>query len=202
MPVIDRAAPPRSRLLQAMAAAVAAKGYAAVTVSDVVSAAGVSKRTFYEFFPGKQECLLACYAEAGDALAEVLRAAAAAAPPGRERVAAGLDAYFAAMDANPQFAVALLVEIQAAGTPGRLLRREKTTAFAELIRGLAPGAPDRAPALDRAQAIALVGGLYELALTHAETSPDRPFRTLAPAAFRFVSAVLGLPREEPAGRPG
>src|SRR6266498_996015 len=40
----------RGRLLDAMAAAVAEKGYAETTVSDVVDRAGVSRRTFYEQF--------------------------------------------------------------------------------------------------------------------------------------------------------
>ncbi|HEY3021063.1 MAG TPA: TetR family transcriptional regulator, partial [Solirubrobacteraceae bacterium] len=40
----------RARMLDAMARAVAAKGYARVSVADVVQLAGVSRRTFYEQF--------------------------------------------------------------------------------------------------------------------------------------------------------
>ena len=43
-----------------MAACVAARGYEAVTVADVVAVAGVSA-TFYEHFEGKRECFLAAY---------------------------------------------------------------------------------------------------------------------------------------------
>ena len=49
------------RLLRAMADAVAENGYAATTVADVVARAGVSRKTFYERFDGKQECFLALY---------------------------------------------------------------------------------------------------------------------------------------------
>ena len=44
-----------------MADAVAENGYAATTIADVVSRAGVSRKTFYEHFDGKQECFLALY---------------------------------------------------------------------------------------------------------------------------------------------
>ncbi len=47
----------RSRLLEGMAVAVAQKGYAAVTIADIVREASVSRRTFYEHFGSKAECL-------------------------------------------------------------------------------------------------------------------------------------------------
>ena len=34
--------------------------------------------------------------------------------------------------------------------------------------------------------------MNELLLTHAEDHPDVPFRTLRPAALRFVEAVIGV----------
>ena len=56
----------RERMLDAMARAVAAKGYAKVTVADVVALAGVSRRTFYEHFADKEQCFLATYVAATD----------------------------------------------------------------------------------------------------------------------------------------
>src|ERR1700721_2340996 len=44
----------RGRMLQAIAEAVADKGYARVTVADVISRAGVSRETFYEQFEDKE----------------------------------------------------------------------------------------------------------------------------------------------------
>ena len=65
----------RDRLLQGMARAVATKGYADTTIADIVREAGVSRRTFYENFADKAECLTALYESAsGNALA-VLRGA-------------------------------------------------------------------------------------------------------------------------------
>ena len=65
----------RARLLEGMARAVAAKGYADTTIADIVREASVSRRTFYENFADKAECLTALYeAASGNAIA-VLRAA-------------------------------------------------------------------------------------------------------------------------------
>jgi AcrR family transcriptional regulator len=51
----------RDRILNAIAEEVARKGYVETTVADVVSRAGVSSRTFYDFFRDKAECFLAAY---------------------------------------------------------------------------------------------------------------------------------------------
>src|SRR6187401_183309 len=60
----------RGRLIDAMAVVVAAKGYTAATVADVIGHAGVSRKTFYEHFRDKEACFLAVY----DAGVEVLLA--------------------------------------------------------------------------------------------------------------------------------
>ena len=189
---IDRDAPQRIRLLHAMATAVAEKGYAAVTIADVVAGAGVSKRTFYEHFTGKEDCLFSCYAEASDALATVVRAAAEKAASGPARVVAAIKAYVVALDSGGPLVAAMLSEIQATGGAGRELRRKKMSEFATLIRELVDEDSRRGvcATLDVPLSLALVGGLYELVVLHAETSPDVPFRSLAPAAERFILAIL------------
>jgi AcrR family transcriptional regulator len=189
---IDREAPHRLRLLHAMATVVAEKGYAAVTIADVVARAGVSKRTFYEHFTSKQDCLFACYADASDALATVVRAAAMDVASGRSRVVTAIKTYFVALDAGGPLVAPVLTEIQASGSPGRELRRAKMHEFAALIRELVEEDADRGlcARLDVPVSLALVGGLYELGVWHAETSPDVPFSSLAPAAERFILSVL------------
>src|SRR5262245_15977344 len=46
----------RERLVQAMAECCAEKGYAETTSYDIVTRAGVSKRSFYANFENKEEC--------------------------------------------------------------------------------------------------------------------------------------------------
>jgi AcrR family transcriptional regulator len=175
---------PRLRLMLGMVTAVGEKGYAAVTVADVVAAAGVSKRTFYEHFAAKDDCLLACYDEASDNMASLVRAASTEVPPGPERVACALDTYFAALDRHPRMTAALLMEVQAAGAAGRTLRRRKNAEFAELMCELAAGR------LDSQLALAVIGGVNELVLAHAESGSTEPYRVAAPAARRFMLAVM------------
>ena len=83
----------RARMLEAMAHAVADKGYAATTVADVVGGAGVSRKTFYEHFQDKEDCFL----EAFDAGVQVLvhtveRATLEATGEWREHIRAGVRA--------------------------------------------------------------------------------------------------------------
>ena len=61
------------------AAAIAEKGYATVTIADVVGHARVSKRTFYEHFADKEACFLALYSETSDELLDLIAEAAASA---------------------------------------------------------------------------------------------------------------------------
>jgi AcrR family transcriptional regulator len=85
----------RARLTEGLAAAIAEKGYAAVTIADVVRGARVSKRTFYEHFADKEACFLALYAETSDELIDLIATSAANAPGSWEaRIGAAARAYF------------------------------------------------------------------------------------------------------------
>jgi AcrR family transcriptional regulator len=48
----------RARILQATADAVARRGYATVTLGDIVKAGRISRRTFYEHFQDKEHCFV------------------------------------------------------------------------------------------------------------------------------------------------
>ena len=178
----------RRRLLTGMSTAVARRGYAAVTVADVVAEAGVSKRTFYEHFPSKQACLLACYVEATALLAGAIRSQIArttrAGGSSADAVDAVLDTYLSFLDRSPEMTATLLLEVQRAGAEGRRVFRRNNQQFAELIRRTVWAG------FDDDLSTALLGGISALVLAHAEDSPDVPFRTIAPAVRRFVRAVM------------
>jgi AcrR family transcriptional regulator len=61
LPPEEVAADQRERLYEAMIQAVNERGFVATTISDLVARAGVSRRSFYEHFANKEECLLATY---------------------------------------------------------------------------------------------------------------------------------------------
>ncbi|MEV5826944.1 helix-turn-helix domain-containing protein [Spirillospora sp. NPDC052242] len=112
----------RGRLLAAMAEAAAEKGYAAVTVADVLKRAKVSRLTFYQHFSGKEDCFAAAYATATDALLDVLTGALAEEGGRWESVERAVGAYLDALAAEPVLARLFLVEAYAAG-PEFLRRR-------------------------------------------------------------------------------
>jgi AcrR family transcriptional regulator len=65
----------RERLLVGAAKAVAEHGYADLTVRDLIEQAGVSRRTFYQLFEGKLECVLAAHEAALGRLEKVIKTA-------------------------------------------------------------------------------------------------------------------------------
>jgi AcrR family transcriptional regulator len=135
----------RARLHGATIEAVAARGYPAITVSELATLAGVSRRTFYERFTDREACFLASYDAIVGAAARQTREAwggASGEESGVERAFAALAAQIAG---EPKAARLAVLEILAAGATGRE-RAERTQAALE--RALAQslgGAPDRAP---------------------------------------------------------
>src|SRR3954470_24526086 len=118
------AASQRARLLDAVAEAVAHKGYAAATVADVVARAAVSRRTFYEQFSDLESCFLAAYQTGMEQLLVDVREAVRARPNGgwRDRARTSVEAYLAALAARPAAAWAFSIEALGGGTTVLALR--------------------------------------------------------------------------------
>ncbi len=120
----------RSRLLAAAVLAVDELGYADTTVSDITSRARVSRRTFYELFANREECLAAVLE---DVVALVEGDVAAAGLKGlawRERVRGGLWAILSFLDREP--ALARVCVVQALRGGAEVLGRRE-----EILAGLA-----------------------------------------------------------------
>ena len=184
----------RARLTGGLAEAIAEKGYAAVTIADVVGHARVSKRTFYEHFADKEACFLALYAETSDELLALIASAAADADgPWGERLSASARAYFERVAGEPELIRAAMLAIQAAGPRARELRREVQRRYSEQLRSLSVAAAAEEPgisALSPALATAVVGGLNELMLEAVEAGQAARMGELADAATELIRAVL------------
>ena len=176
----------RARLVEAMAACVAARGYEAVTVADVVAAAGVSRRTFYEHFEGKRECFLAAYDTIDLVVGFVEERAEEAGADPRMRLELGLRTYLELMTAAPEFARAFTIDVFAAG-PEALERRARVIErFAGLLAGVARDAGrDPAPEV----LIAVVGGINELVVDKLRQGAPEEVPDLLPAAVELAAAV-------------
>jgi AcrR family transcriptional regulator len=100
----------RERLIAAMAASCASKGYAATEVSDVLEATGVDRLTFERNFDDKAECALAAV---NQILAETTHAAAVAFSPDLadwEKLIGAVRALLELLAAQPSYARLALIE--------------------------------------------------------------------------------------------
>jgi AcrR family transcriptional regulator len=175
----------RARMLDAMTRAVASKGYAKVTVADVVALAEVSRRTFYEEFADKEACFLAAYETGSQLVIEDIEAAVRAsdADDWHERVRVGIDTYLEILSAEPDIARTLLVDVLGAGPRAVDLRRDVREHFAALYAG-AEGQ------VSEPYRRALVGAISELVQEHILTAGAASLRELSPTLVDLAWSVL------------
>ena len=126
----------RERLLFAITAAVAEKGYAAVTVTDIVERANVSRRTFYEHFQDKEDCFLAAYDAGSEELFRRVLEAQSQRHSWPERARAAVHAYLHTFAEQPAYAKATMVEVLSAGPKALAHRRCMHRRYARLLQDL------------------------------------------------------------------
>lgn len=171
----------RSRLLEGMAVAVARKGYADTTIADIVREASVSRRTFYEHFATKADCLIALYEAASRNALKVLRGAMDPAHDWEEQVGRAIGAYLGCMAANPVLMRTLFIEILHLGPEGLAARRRVNREIADFMRQVVPVSPELA--------MAVVGGIHELVLQAIEDGRVEELAQLTTTATQLVRAV-------------
>jgi AcrR family transcriptional regulator len=120
----------RARLIAGAVCAIEELGYTQTTVGHITARASVSRRTFYELFANREECLAAVMEEVVGLLAADLAVAGLEGLPWRERVRAGLAGILVFFDREPALARVCVVQALRGG-PRVLARRE------EILAGLA-----------------------------------------------------------------
>ena len=181
------------RVLEAMAVVVAQKGYAGTTIADVVREASVSRRTFYEHFATKADCLVALYEAASHNALKVLRQAVDPARDWEEQVEGALAAYLAAMAANPVLLRTLFIEILHLGPQGLAARRRVNQEIADYMLAVVNGGRSGRQVPPQL-AMAVVGGIHELVLQAIEDGKVEELPELTQAAAALVKAVAHAPR--------
>ncbi|GAB2855704.1 hypothetical protein GCM10022221_64090 [Actinocorallia aurea] len=173
----------RARILNAAAETVAARGYGKATVTEITRRAGVSTKTFYELFDGKEAAFLAVY----DDLDVLIETAQPTAGQGtgtgdepRVRLHAALDAALEMLAAAPHLTRMLAMEAVGGG-PVILARRNASfRRLAALVADLL----DRPPT--DLLVTAYLGGLAELVVQHLTGALPDP----APEIHRFTDALF------------
>ena len=175
------------RIVEATAAVVRAKGYAAATIADIVAAAGTSRGVFYDQFQNKQEAFLAAQTVT---LQKGLTTASTAFFTGHgwpEQVWNGLDALFGYLAALPDLAHLMLIEPYAAGSAAldRVIDTMRTLSlFLEEGYHRSP----HAELLPRTCSDAIAGAIHELLYDAAEHDRVVELRELLPQAVYIALA--------------
>ena len=117
----------RSRLMAAAVGAIEDLGYAQTTVGQITARARVSRRTFYELFANRDECLAAVLEDIVGQVAGGARRAGLEGLAWRERVRGGLWTILSFLDREPVLARVCVVQAMRAGA-GVQERREEILA--------------------------------------------------------------------------
>ena len=183
----------RARLLEGMARAVAAKGYADTTIADIVREASVSRRTFYENFADKAECLIALYEVASGNAIAVLRGAIDPRSDWQAQVEQAMGAYFGVLARNPVLLRTLFIDILGLGAPGLAARRRANQQLADLMLDVVnnrPGERLRKTPLQPTMAMAVVGGINEMVLQAIEQERAGDLQELVEPAAMLLRAAI------------
>jgi AcrR family transcriptional regulator len=177
----------RERLVAGAIAAVAEKGFRDTTVTDIAAAASMSRRTFYGYFPSKEECFLDTYGILEEFLLEAMAEAGTAERSWPKQVRARIEALLEGFAANPDLVRFSLIGPPAAG--GGFADRYR--AFLErLIAGLTDGAPQGRGYREATPAArdATAGALAALLIAKVEAGEGEQLPEILPQVVELVLA--------------
>ena len=180
------------RLLRGMGLAVAAKGYAETTIADIVREAGVSRRSFYEHFATKSDCLLALYKAGSRRALSVLAEAVDPDQPWQTQVEPSLVAYLTYRSQAPALLRMLFVDIVGMGPEGLAARAEINREIARWIQA-ATHEQGKLP-ISTELAMTVIGGINELVLRSIQQGHSDDLRPLTAPLTQMVLAVAGYRR--------
>jgi AcrR family transcriptional regulator len=183
----------RGRLICAVADTVAAKGYAATSVADIIGLARVSRRTFYEHFEDKEACYLASYDTGAEEIFDAMVGALDVTQTWEEVLDAVFGTWLEFLQADLAFTRAYMVEFWAAGDGARerwMARRDRTAGLLRMLHErIREEDPDVVAVSDTVVA-AVVGGINRVVVSHVLSDSDEPLTTLKPDLLRFIKLNL------------
>lgn len=172
----------RERILDAVANLSAAKGYANLTIPEIVQEAAVSVQAFYEHFSGKEDAFLVAYAIGHRRALVAFERAFESQRDWPNAVHTGLRALLSFFAAEPSFAYCALVDAPSASERAATLLAQGITAYVgmlelgykELRAGQTPPPPIAAEAIACA--------LHELCFAYVVHGRARELSDLVPEA--------------------
>ncbi len=208
-------------MIDATIEVVGEKGYAEMTVADIIKRAGVSRRAFYENFSNREDCFLRTYdsimGESAAAFASAFGVGAASGNgetdgngetagngngdgeghTGQDLLASvnsGIETVFKRALRRPEALRLLMVEVGTAGPKGIVRREELGGAYEALLRerlGFAPGPGPIANPVLRG----VIGGLAAVLYSHVQNGRRRQLMGLVPDLVQWVTSYWPPPPE-------
>lgn len=184
----------------ALIGAIGERGYTATTVADIVARAGVSRKTFYQHFAGKQECFLVVY----DAItAEGMRRVQSAyyATNGwPDRAESAIRVLFESAIENPDALRLIMVEIGAVGRTGIEHRELVMAQYARFMRDGLDLAPGKGTVPDITLR-AVVGGVNRVLYARLYDRQHGRLLGLVPELVRWATSYYPAPEAIASGQP-
>jgi AcrR family transcriptional regulator len=185
----------RQRLVDAALDVVGEHGYAAVTVADITTAAGVSRTTFYEQFRNKLDAFLTAYDEFGKGFLADIADTPATTPA--ETLSAAGERLVEWGRTRPLASRAFLLEINAVGEEG-LEHRDRMMnlavarfeSVAAWVRTVDPTLPTPPPLVGRA----IVAASWELSSQAIRAPGDTTAETREALAYIWLLGLTGRPQ--------
>jgi AcrR family transcriptional regulator len=182
----------RDRILDGLAASIGERGYRDTTVADIVRHARTSKRTFYEQFASKEECLIELLRKNNDQLIANIQTAVDPEAQWRDQIRQAAEAYVDHIASRPAVTLSWIREAPALGVVARPLHRLAMEQLTDMLVTLT-----NSPGFRRAKlspispplALILLGGLRELTALFVED--DRDLHGITEPAITAATAILG-----------
>jgi AcrR family transcriptional regulator len=182
----------RHRVLDGLAASIGERGYRDTTVADIVRHARTSKRTFYEQFASKEECLIELLRKNNEDLIANIQAAVVPEAQWQDQIRQAAEAYVDHIGSRPAITLSWIREAPALGAVARPLHRLAMEQLTDMLVNLtdSPGfRRAKLPPISRPLALILLGGLRELTALFVED--DRDLRGITEPAITAATAILG-----------
>lgn len=184
----------RARIINALSEEVAAKGYRAVTVADIVRRAGIARNTFYGNFSSKEDCFLAAHQYGAEALAERILEASAGVEGWPQRVEAGMMACLRTLAASPALARLCIVDSLSAGRAAAERYEQSLQALVPLFR-VGRQVSTHGRKLPDTLEEAVVGGVFWIVYQRIVAGETERLEEIGPQLLEFVMTPYLGPEE-------
>jgi AcrR family transcriptional regulator len=188
----------RRRLISAAPRVVARHGYEAMSVADIVKAAGVSRNAFYDNFGDKRECFAAAHEACHERLLAILERPCDRGASVEERVETALGAALDLLATESDLARLLFVEAPSAGEEIALRYHEWLRRYGTLLRSAIPQAASKSSLVVEIDQV-IVGGIASRIASEVLEGQAARLRLLTPHFVGYVLTFYGVSQADRSG---